>query len=163
MEFKLSWWWVSHATQRQRGREGGGAVNSLISMKSFVRMGTTQVIILKVRQVPDSVQSSKKWVEHGRKFAHRLVPVLQSRLALIAFYTTFTRIARDTGAALHRFKPFFVPLDHSTPVEPPSQQAATIVDSDVNETVSVAYDTELFTRATCPNVIRFSGVGWQLS
>ena len=85
------------------------AKGTVISMKSFVRMGTTQVIILKVRQVPDSVQSSKKWVEHGLKFVHRLVPVLQSRLALIAFYTAFTRIARDTGAALHRlnlFRPF---------------------------------------------------------
>ena len=32
----------------------------------------------------------------------------------------------------------FVPLDHSTPVEPPSQQAATIADTDtdMNETVS---------------------------
>lgn len=45
---------------KAKGTGGGGAVNSLISMKSFVRMGTTQVIILKVRQVPDSVQSSKK-------------------------------------------------------------------------------------------------------
>jgi len=41
-----------------KGDGEGGAVNSLISMKSFVRMATTQVIILKVRQVPDSVQSS---------------------------------------------------------------------------------------------------------
>lgn len=47
-----------HAKAKGTVRRRGGGVNSLISMKSFVRTGTTQVIVLQVRQVPDSVRSS---------------------------------------------------------------------------------------------------------
>lgn len=47
-----------HAKAKGTVRRGGG-VNSLISMKSFVRTGTTQVIVLQVPQVPDSVRSSR--------------------------------------------------------------------------------------------------------
>lgn len=32
----------------------------------------------------------------------------------------------------------FVSSDHSTPVDPPSHQAATIADTDMNETVSIS-------------------------
>ena len=81
---------------------------------------------------------------------HRPVPLLKSSLLLRAFHITFITFARDTGVALRRFKNVFVLLDHSTPVEPPSQQAATIADSDMNQTVSVRYGA--FTiKATSPN------------